>query len=140
MSNLENAIELAVKAHRGQKNKKSGETYILHPLRVMMAMDTEEEQIVAVLHDVLEDTDTTEHDLFKIGFSDRVIEAIKSVTRRENESYMEFINRANENEIGRKVKIADLKDNMNWDRILEPTEKDVQRMQKYQKAYYELRK
>jgi (p)ppGpp synthase/HD superfamily hydrolase len=134
VSTLEVAIELAAKAHAGQKDK-SGKTYILHPLRVMMAMETEEEQIVAVLHDIIEDTDITVSDLLRRGFGDVVVEAIKSVTRKEDETYFEFIKRANQNEIGRKVKIADLKDNMNWDRIQQPTKKDVQRMQKYQEAY-----
>jgi (p)ppGpp synthase/HD superfamily hydrolase len=139
MSTLENAIVLTAQKHAGQKDK-SGKPYILHPLRVMLSMETEEERIVAILHDILEDTDVTVSDLLKRGFSEEVVEAIRSVTRRENESYMDFIRRANENEIGRKVKIADLKDNMNWDRIQQPTDDDLKRMQKYQKAYFQLKR
>lgn len=139
MSTLENAIVLAAQKHAGQKDK-SGQPYILHLIRVMLSMETEEERIVAILHDILEDTDVTVSDLLKRGFSEEVVEAIRSVTRRENESYMDFIIRANENEIGRKVKIADLKDNMDWDRIQQPTDDDLKRMRKYQKAYFQLKR
>lgn len=131
------AIKIAADAHIGQFDK-AGDPYILHPLRVMMGLETEDERIVGVLHDVLEDTDVTVSDLLKKGFSGRVIEALQSVTRNEGESYADFIQRAKRNEIGRKVKLADLKDNMDWSRIKQPTEDDMKRMQKYQKAYYML--
>lgn len=137
MSTLNLAIQIAAGAHSGQYDK-AGQPYILHPLRVMMQLKTEDEQIVGVLHDVLEDTDITVSDLLRRGFSGEVIEALKSVTRSEGESYLDFILRAKQNEIGRKVKLADLKDNMDWERIEQPAEEDMKRMQKYQKAYYML--
>lgn len=138
MSNLNVAIKIAAEAHMGQSDK-AGDPYILHPLRVMMQLDTETERIVGVLHDVLEDTTVDVTELLKQGFSGQVIEAMDSVTRRKEESYFEFIQRAKRNPIGKKVKIADLKDNMDWNRIKEPTEEDMKRMQKYQKAYYILK-
>lgn len=135
MSNLNVAIKLAADAHLGQFDK-TGDPYILHSLRVMMQLETEAERIVGVLHDVLEDTKVKVTELLKQGFSGQVIEALESVTRRNEETYFEFVQRAKQNEIGRKVKLADLKDNMDWNRIKEPTEDDMKRMQKYQKAYY----
>ncbi|WP_440110242.1 HD domain-containing protein [Paenibacillus sp. QZ-Y1] len=135
MPNLNVAIKIAAEAHMGQFDK-AGDPYILHPLRVMMHLNTEAERIVGVLHDVLEDTEVNVTELLKQGFSGQVIEALGSVTRRKDETYFDFIQRAKQNEIGRKVKLADLKDNMDWSRIKVPSEEDMKRMQKYQKAYY----
>jgi (p)ppGpp synthase/HD superfamily hydrolase len=135
VSTLEKAIRVATKAHSGQFDKASM-PYILHPLRVMMAVDSVEEKIVAVLHDVLEDTYITEIHLYTYGFSENIINAIRSVTRNVGEDYFDFIRRAKQNEIGRKVKIADLKDNMDWSRISNPIKQDVERMKKYQQAYF----
>lgn len=133
MSTLETAIKIAVDAHTGQVDK-AGKPYILHPLRVMFSMDTDNEQIVAVLHDVVEDTDWTFGRLREVGFPEDVLDAIYSVTRQAGESYMEFIRRAGQNEVGRKVKMADLKDNLDLSRIAEPTKKDHKRMARYRKA------
>lgn len=93
MSNLDRAIILATRAHSGQIDK-SGLPYILHPLRVMLKMTTEEERIIAVLHDVLEDTDVTAHDLSAEGFSDEIVEAVQALSRSEDEDYHEFVKRA----------------------------------------------
>jgi (p)ppGpp synthase/HD superfamily hydrolase len=133
LSTLEQAIIVAADGHQGQYDK-AGLPYIFHPLRVMMALTTEEEQIVGVLHDVLEDTVITEDRLRYFGFSELIIEAVKSVTRREGESYSVFIRRCKENEIGVKVKIVDLKDNMNISRIPNPSQEDFRRIEKYKKA------
>ena len=131
---LERAIEIAVEAHKGQKDK-GGSPYILHPLRVMMSVDLELEKIVAVLHDVVEDSNWTFEALLAERFSIEVIEALKSVTKNsDNEDYDSFIQRAMENPIGRKVKIADLRDNLDVTRIAELGEKDLQRINKYKKA------
>ena len=131
---LERAIEIAVEAHKGQVDK-GGSPYILHPLRVMMSVDLELEKIVAVLHDVVEDSDWTFKALLEERFSIEVIEALKSVTKNsDNEDYDSFIRRAMENPIGRKVKIADLRDNLDVTRIAELGEKDLQRINKYKKA------
>ena len=131
---LERAIEIAVEAHKGQVDK-GGSPYILHPLRVMMSVDLELEKIVGVLHDVVEDSDWTFKALLAEGFSIEVIEALKSVTKEfPNEDYELFIQRAMQNPIGRKVKIADLRDNLDVTRISDITDKDVERINKYKKA------
>jgi (p)ppGpp synthase/HD superfamily hydrolase len=131
---LERAIEIAVEAHKGQVDK-GGSPYILHPLRVMMSVNGESEKIVAVLHDVVEDSDWTFDGLLEEGFCIEVIEALKSVTKEsEDEDYELFIQRAMQNPIGCKVKIADLRDNLDVTRISDITEKDVKRIKKYKKA------
>ena len=131
---LERAIEIAVEAHKGQIDK-GGSPYILHPLRVMMSVDLELEKIVAVLHDVVEDSNWTFEALHAEGFSIEVIEALQSVTKESpDEDYDLFIQRAIHNPIGRKVKLADLRDNLDVTRITELVEKDLQRINKYKKA------
>ena len=131
---LERAIEIAVEAHKGQVDK-GGQPYILHPLRVMMSVDLELEKIVAVLHDVVEDSNWTFEALLAEGFSIEVIEALKSVTKESpDEDYDSFIQRAIRNPIGRKVKIADIRDNLDVTRIPELGEKDLQRISKYKIA------
>ena len=131
---LERAIQIAVEAHKGQIDK-GGSPYILHPLRVMGNVDGESEKIVAVLHDVVEDSNWTFEALLAEGFSNEVIEALKSVTKNsDNEDYDSFIQRAMQNPIGRKVKIADLRDNLDVTRIAELGDKDLQRINKYKKA------
>ena len=131
---LERAIQIAVEAHTGQVDK-GGNPYILHPLRVMGNVDCESEKIVAVLHDVVEDSNWTFEAFLAEGFSNEVIEALKSVTKSsDSEDYDSFIQRAMQNPIGRKVKIADLRDNLDVTRIAELGDKDLQRINKYKKA------
>ena len=132
--NLERAIEIAVTAHRGQTDK-SGAPYILHPLRVMLSLESEEERIVAVLHDVVEDSEDWPLDrLLAEGLPEGLAAALESVTRNDDETYMEFIERSKTNAIGRRVKAADLRDNMDLSRIDSPTEKDHRRTEKYRRA------
>jgi len=141
MSTLEKAIALAAKSHVGMTDK-AGAPYILHPLRVMMKMNTIDEMIVAILHDVVEDTEVTFDDLRQMGFNEAVIDGVSSVTLTEREEatkndesvYMAFIRRAAANPIGRKVKLADLEDNMDITRIANPTDKDRNRIAKYCRA------
>lgn len=133
MDRLSDAIAIAAEAHEGQVDK-AGAPYILHPLRVMLAMSTNDERIVAVLHDVVEDSDSWSLDRLKAFFSPAIIEAIDSVTKREGEDYMAFVMRAAANPIGRAVKIADMKDNSNLARISHPTARDHARVAKYEKA------
>src|SRR5688572_12689020 len=111
MATLEDAIAIAAQAHRRQKDK-AGAAYILHPLRLMMRMKTESEKIAAILHDVVEDTGWTIEMLRDQDFSEEVLEAVECLTKREGESYEEFIERAGTNPVARRVKIADLEDNM----------------------------
>ena len=132
--NLEKAIKIAVNAHFGAKDR-GGKPYILHPLNVMMRVEKEDEKIVAVLHDVVEDTDWTFEALMKEGFSEVIIEALHSVTKyNDDEDYEEFVKRSLNNEIGRIVKIADLKENLDVTRIGELKEEDIFRINKYKKA------
>ena len=130
---LEEAIELSVVSHSGQKDK-GGSPYILHPLRLMMKMDNVSEMIVAVLHDVIEDTGQTLDDLKAKGFPDRVIDAIKCLTRMKRESYARFIERIKEDPIAVRVKIADLEDNMDIKRLNMLTTKAIKRLKKYRKS------
>ncbi|MBW6419554.1 hypothetical protein [Celeribacter sp. PS-C1] len=134
---LERAIEIAASAHRGQFDK-AGQPYILHPLRVMLVCEGEVARIVAVLHDVIEDTDWTPDALREEGASADVLAALDTVTKRKGESYSEFIERVAQNPIGREVKIADLRDNMDLSRITEPSEADLVRMERYRSALVRL--
>ncbi|MHB0943363.1 HD domain-containing protein [Paenibacillus sp. ALE1] len=136
VNNLNKAISIAVTMHNGQVDK-GGNPYILHPLRVMMKMQSNEEQIVAVLHDILEDTTMTEEKLLE-DFTGQIIDAVIALTRLENETYWEFIARCKQNELARKVKIVDIEDNMDLSRIEQPTKKDYDRVNKYKKALKEL--
>jgi len=132
---LEKAIIIATMAHKGQLDK-GGQPYIFHPLRVMMNVETENERICAVLHDVIEDTSVTAEYLLKEGFSEDVVNAILSVSKiNKYEEYLKFIERVKLNPIGRKVKIADLMDNMVISRLSTISDQDVKRMEKYKKAY-----
>lgn len=130
---LPRAIVIATEQHKGQVDK-AGQPYIDHPMRVMRAMRSNIERIVAVLHDVVEDGSVTLAKLQQEGLSKEILEAIDSVTRRAGEDYEEFIERAGQNSIGRWVKYEDLRDNSNMARITNPTESDFVRTAKYQKA------
>src|SRR5881394_2515636 len=127
---LEKAISIAVEAHRGQKDK-NGKPYILHPISVMGKVKTETEKIVAILHDVVEDTDWTFDDLKKEGFSPEILQALDCVTKRDGEPYEKFVKRSGSNPIARRVKLADLEDNMDVRRMPAITEKDLERLAKY---------
>lgn len=134
---LVKAIELAKKYHQGQVDK-GGNPYIEHPMAVMDRLETIEEKIVGVLHDIVEDTVLTLGDLLELGFPEFIVEAIDSVTRRDDETRAEFIKRAKQNVIGRKVKIADIMENMNLKRIPNYTLKDEKRVLKYEKELKKL--
>ena len=132
-SNLEKAISLAVEGHKGQEDK-AGAPYILHPLRLMFKMDSEEKMIAAILHDLIEDTETTLDDLKEYGFDTGILEAIDSVTRRDEEGYEEFIDRAGLHPIGADIKMADIQDNMDLSRISFIGDRDLKRLKKYHRA------
>jgi (p)ppGpp synthase/HD superfamily hydrolase len=138
MSTLERAICIAATAHEGQVDK-AGAPYILHLLRVMLALSSEEERIVAVLHDLFEDTIWTADALRAEGFGERIIEAIDGVTRHEGEPYDQFIRRASTNVISRRVKLADLADNADLSRFDAPSDEDRARALKYERAMEFLR-
>jgi (p)ppGpp synthase/HD superfamily hydrolase len=150
MSNLEKAIATAVEAHLGQVDK-GGNPYILHPLRVMMSLKTEKERIVGVLHDVIEDCSDKGFDLKYLreqGFDEQIIEAIRSITKTPEEekllkslageervkAYLSVISRAKANPIGRRVKQADIRDNMDIGRIPVLSPRDLERLNQYKEA------
>jgi len=132
---LERAITIAAEAHAGQKDH-AGAPYILHPIRLMIQMDSESAMMAAVLHDVVENSVWTLDDLRKEGFSNEVLNAVDSLTHRdkEGEDYWDYIQRAKSDPIAIKVKLADLEDNLNPDRLNEVTEKDEKRFDRYRKA------
>ena len=130
---LERAIEIAARTHAGQTDK-GGAPYILHPLRVMLRVAPGAQQIVAVLHDVVEDSDVTFEDLEREGFSAEVVKGLRAVTKVEGESYEDFVARAARDPVGKAVKLADLMENSDLSRIAEPSRKDLERVEKYGRA------
>ena len=133
---LERAIAIAAEAHAGQKDK-VGAAYILHSLRVMMKMETEEARIAAVLHDVVEDSEWSLDDLRKKGFSEKVLHAVDCLTRRDEdgEDYFDYVKRAGSDPIARKVKLADLADNSDLKRLGPLTENARERqLARFRKA------
>lgn len=131
MSTIERAIEMAARAHAGQVDK-AGAPYVFHPLRLMLSLDTPEHQMAAVLHDVIEDTPITVADLEAEGFSMQVVEAVRVLTKLPGESRLDAARRAVRNPIARAVKLADVADNMNLNRIANPTQKDYARLREYE--------
>jgi (p)ppGpp synthase/HD superfamily hydrolase len=137
MPTLEDAIALAMEAHRGQKDR-VGEPYILHPLRVMFRLGwdaPEAARIAAVLHDVVEDTAIQLRELRRLGYSEEVLAAVELLSRRPDESYKQFIERVLPNSIARRVKRADLEDNMELRRLPTVTAKDLERLARYRAAW-----
>lgn len=132
MSALEHAIRVAVDRHAGQVDK-AGQPYILHVLRVMLAMDNETDMIVAALHDTVEDTGL-ELITIQRHYGNEIAGAVDALTRRPGETYSEFVARCGGNPIAIRVKLADLADNMRLDRLETVTEDDRARVAKYEKA------
>ncbi|VVP68838.1 hypothetical protein PS910_00444 [Pseudomonas fluorescens] len=133
MSTLERAIAVAARAHEGQRDK-GGSAYILHPLRVMMRVQTAEQRIVAVLHDVLEDSGITLSDLAREGFKLKILAAVLALSRRKGEAYEDFVVRVGDDPLARIVKLADLADNSDLSRIPCPGASDLDRLTRYQQA------
>lgn len=129
---LDAAIHMAVDAHRGQVDK-AGAAYILHPLRVMLRQGDTERRVAAVLHDVVEDGDVTLTAIRAI-FGDAVACAVDALTRRDGESYDDFVARCAADPIARDVKRDDIADNLDLSRLSAPTERDYARAEKYRKA------
>jgi len=131
---LETAIKIAVEAHSGQKER-NGQPYIMHPLRVMQRVRTVEEKIVAVLHDLVEDTPWTPAMLAKRGFPNHLLDALDCVTIRKGERYQAAIRRAGSNPIARRVKLADLEDNTDVHRLPHLKVSDRKHLNKYLRAH-----
>lgn len=133
INNLNKAIKLACEAHDGQFDI-AGKPYILHPLRLLIKLKNIDEMQVAVLHDVVEDSDMTLEVLRKEGFEESVLQAIECLTKKTGEDYSDFISRVLLNDLARKVKIEDIKDNMDLSRLDKVEEKDLERIAKYHAA------
>ena len=133
MSTLERAIEIAQTAHAGQFDK-AGKPYIFHPVRVMLRVHNEFEKMVAVLHDVVEDTSVTLEDLQREGFLPEVVQAIDALTKRPGESRLDAAKRAAAHPLARVVKLADNAENMDLSRLPNPTAKDYERLREYEQV------
>jgi (p)ppGpp synthase/HD superfamily hydrolase len=132
---LEDAIVLATNAHRGQKDR-NDEPYIMHPIRVMSQLWGYDERMVAVLHDVIEDTEVTLDDLRRQSYPDHIVAAVDAISKRKDidEPYSTYILRVKENPLAAKVKIADLRDNANLDRLPGVEAYDLKRLDRYNRA------
>lgn len=136
---LNKMLVLATSRHAGQFDR-GGNPYILHPLKVMyyLKSDDEELQCIALAHDLVEDTDTTYAELREMGFTERIIQGIAALTKNPGESYDEYKLRVKDNPDAIKVKMADLRHNTDVRRLKGVTEKDIARMEKYHRFYLEL--
>ena len=119
--------------HAGQKDK-AGLPYVEHPRAVAARVESEEEKIVALLHDTVEDTDATIDEIREL-FGSTIADAVALLTHDDSVPYMEYVAKVKENPIARAVKLADLTHNMDLSRIPHVTERDLQRIEKYKKAY-----
>lgn len=137
MPGVEDAILLAAQAHRGQVDK-VGQPYILHLLRVMLRVEGEAAQIVGVLHDLVEDTRYGFDDLRALGYSEEIVQALDCLTHQPDESYEQFVERASANPLARRVKRADLEDNLDVRRLPVVSEKDRERLNRYIAAWRRL--
>lgn len=127
------ALAIAEDAHKGQVDK-AGVDYIQHPLFVASLVEGELAKTVALLHDVVEDSDWTLEDLRKEGLPEEVVQAVGIITKKRNENYEEYILRVKQNPLARQVKLADLKHNSDLSRLANVTDRDRKRVAKYQKA------
>jgi (p)ppGpp synthase/HD superfamily hydrolase len=127
------AIMVAYKAHEGQMDR-AGLPYILHPIHVAEQMKDEDTCVVALLHDVIEDTDITLEDLRAYGFTEAQIEGVRIMTHEEGVEYFDYIRTVKTNPLALAVKLEDLKHNSDETRIIDMTDKDIKRLEKYKKA------
>lgn len=127
------AMKLCFEAHKEQLDK-SGLPYVFHPFHLAEQMTTEETTVVALLHDVVEDTDYTIEDLKKMGFENAVTDAIALMTHADGVDYMEYVANIKPNAIAKAVKLADLRHNSDLSRLDTVTEKALKRREKYLKA------
>lgn len=131
------ALDLAIKKHRNQVDK-AGNPYILHPIHVMENVKNKDAKIVAILHDIIEDTDVTEDYLLKIGLSKHIVDAVVLLTHDDNTDYQDYVKNLSSNPLAKEVKLADLEHNMDLRRLPILKEKDLDRNRKYQIAYHYL--
>lgn len=137
---IETVLQIALDAHSGQVDK-AGLPYIRHPLRLMARAETEEQKVTALLHDVIEDSDQTPESLREAGVPAHIVEAVDVLTKRDGEDYEAFISRVMENQLAASVKIRDVEDNMQVQRLNRPLEEaDLQRLARYQRSWLRLKR
>ncbi len=127
---LKKALEIAKRAHAGQKDK-GGHPYIEHPVTVARMVRGRQAKIVALLHDVCEDSEITLEDLKKAGFSRRIVAAVDAVTKRQGERYRHYLMRVKNNRLATRVKIADATHNSDFSRISGYSPADIARSERY---------
>lgn len=127
------ALRLCFEAHKDQLDK-SGLPYVFHPFHLAEQMDTEETVCVALLHDVVEDTDYTLEDLIAMGFPKPVTDALALMTHDENVPDLDYVAKLKDNPVAQQVKLADLKHNSDLTRLDRIDEKALERVEKYRKA------
>lgn len=137
---LNTMLVLATNAHAGQTDK-AGKPYILHCLKVMHYLESEDEELqcIALGHDLVEDTDVTYAELERLGFSDRVIEGIRCLTKQRGQEYYEYKEQVFSNRDAMLVKLCDLRHNSDIRRLKGVTEKDIARIKKYHTFYLEIK-
>lgn len=129
------ALDIATKAHEGQLDK-SGKPYILHPIHVAEAQEDEISTTVALLHDVVEDSNWTFEELLKAGIPEKAVNSLRYMTHEKHTPYMEYIEKLAQDPVARGVKLADLEHNMDTSRInRELTERELKKQEKYTRAY-----
>ncbi len=131
---LDKAAAICVAKHSGQRDK-TGCAYFQHPMRVAMRCNTDEETMVALLHDTIEDTDVTVGYLIDQGFPRHIVDGVLSVTKRDGESYEDFVARAARNPLGRVVKLHDLEDNLDVFRLDTVSSEMAARFSRYLAAH-----
>ena len=136
---LGKVLVLATNAHAGQFDR-GGKPYILHPLKVMhyLKTDDEELQCIALLHDVVEDTDTSWKDLEALGCTERVLNAVRALTKLPGQTYDEYKEVVFANEDAMRVKLCDLRHNTDIRRLKGVTQKDIDRIAKYNRFFIEI--
>lgn len=127
------AMKLCFDTHKDQVDK-TGLPYVFHPFHLAEQMDDEISTVCALLHDVVEDSDTTFEDLAKMGFSGEIIEVLKLLTHAEEVPYMDYVREIKKNPTATKVKIADLKHNSDTTRLDVVDEWAIKRNEKYAEA------
>lgn len=134
------ALKFATDKHFGQFDK-GGNPYIMHPLKVMYMLKSDDEELncIALLHDVVEDCGVTYQDLRDIGMTERVIEGVRGMTKLPSETYDDAMNRIKSNPDSIRVKICDLRHNSDIRRLKGVTEKDIKRIEKYHRMFLELK-
>jgi len=133
------ALVVATEAHKGQMDD-SGRPYILHPIHVAADCELWQSKVIALLHDVVEDTDVTLDRLRKLGFPDWVVDGVDDITHRDGESLRDYLTRVNANSIARLAKIADIHHNMSWERIKDlPVERQIRLVAKGIRSLHYLR-